>query len=262
MLVDSRDGYTPTPALSLAILMHNEDRRRRAWPTGSWSPRRTTRRRTAASSTTRRTAARPGSQITSVIQDRANELLAGGLREVRRVPYAAARAAAGPWARSTSSASTWTQLPTVVDLDAIAGAGHPDRRRPARRGQRRLLGRDRRPVRPRPDRGQPGGGRHVPVHDPGLGRQDPDGLLVPVRDGLADRPGGRVRHRDRQRHRRRPARHRHAGRRAARPEPLPGRGHRLPVPAPGRTGRPAPRWARRWSAPRSSTGWPRRPAGS
>ena len=28
------------------------------------------------------------------------------------------------------------------------------------------------------------------VHDPGLGRQDPDGLLVAVRDGLADRAAG------------------------------------------------------------------------
>ena len=46
----------------------------------------------------------------------------------------------------------------------------------------------------------------------------------------------------------------------ARPQPLPGRGHRLPVPAPGRTGPAVPRSARPWSARRSSTGWPRRPA--
>ena len=91
---------------------------------------------------------------------------------------------------------------------------HPDRRRPAGRRQRRVLGRDRRAVRAGPDRGQPGRGRHVPVHDPGLGRPDPDGLLFPVRDGVADPPRGRVRHRDRQRHRLRPARHRHPGRRA------------------------------------------------
>ncbi len=69
--VDARDGYTPTPAVSHAILLHNGagDRRGRAhhrrhrapgWPTASSSRRRTTRRATAASSTTRRTAARPG----------------------------------------------------------------------------------------------------------------------------------------------------------------------------------------------------------
>ena len=38
-------------------------------------------------------------------------------------------------------------------------------------------------LRPRPHRGQPDGRPDVPVHDPRLGRQDPDGLLVAVRDG-------------------------------------------------------------------------------
>ena len=42
--------------------------------------------------------------------------------------------------------------------------------------------------RPRPHRGQPAGRPDVAVHDPRLGRQDPDGLLVAVRDGVADRP--------------------------------------------------------------------------
>ena len=90
----------------------------------------------------------------------------------------------------------------------------------------------------------------VPVHDPGLGRQDPDGLLVAVRHGQPDRPPARVHGRDRQRHRRRPARHRHPRRRAAQPEPLPGRRHRLPVPPPRRLAARRPRSARRWSARR------------
>ena len=60
VLVDSRDGYTPTPAVSHAILRANGGRTSaRAWPTASSSPRRTTRPATAASSTTRRTAAPP-----------------------------------------------------------------------------------------------------------------------------------------------------------------------------------------------------------
>ena len=61
VLVDDRDRYTPTPAVSHAILRHNRDRAGRTSlaPTVSWSPRRTTRRATAASSTTRRTAAPP-----------------------------------------------------------------------------------------------------------------------------------------------------------------------------------------------------------
>ena len=79
-----------------------------------------------------------------------------------------------------------------------------------------------------------------------LGRQDPDGLLVAVRDGGADRAEGPLRRRVRQRRRRRPPRHRHARRRPAEPEPLPRGRDRLPVPAPpglaGRRRRSARRW--------------------
>ena len=59
VLVDDRDRYTPTPALSHAILTREPREDVAGWPTASWSPRRTTRRATAASSTTRPTAARP-----------------------------------------------------------------------------------------------------------------------------------------------------------------------------------------------------------
>ena len=71
-----------------------------------------------------------------------------------------------------------------------------------------------------------------------------------VRDGVPDRRPGPLRHRHRQRRRLRPPRHRHARRRADEPQPLPGRGDRLPVRAPaglaGRTRRSArPSSARR-----------------
>ena len=46
----------------------------------------------------------------------------------------------------------------------------------------------------------------------GLGRQDPDGLLLALCDGAADRDARQVRRRLRQRHRRRPPRHRDAHR--------------------------------------------------
>ncbi len=58
-MIDSADRYTPTPAVSHAILTFNRGRDDAIWPTASWSPRRTTRRATAASSTTRPTAVRP-----------------------------------------------------------------------------------------------------------------------------------------------------------------------------------------------------------
>ena len=53
------DDYTPTPAVSRAIVVHNKTAAPATPPTASSSPRRTTRPATAASSTTRHTAVRP-----------------------------------------------------------------------------------------------------------------------------------------------------------------------------------------------------------
>jgi phosphoglucomutase len=58
-------------------------------------------------------------QITSAIQQRANELLASGLRGVRRIPWRAARAAAG---RFDFLGQYVAALPLVIDLAAIRGA--------------------------------------------------------------------------------------------------------------------------------------------
>ena len=183
-----------------------------------------------------------GSDATGWIADRANEILASGWRQrpagQRR---GGARGRHHP-ASTTTCPSYVADLANVIDLDAIRDGRRADRRGPAGRRVRRVLGRDRRALRPRPHRGEPDGRPALGVHDARLGRQDPDGLLVAVRDGLAGRPhGGRpgpVRHRDRQRRRLRPARHRHA-RRADEPEPLPRGRHRLPVRrrAPGLAGR-------------------------
>ncbi len=60
-----------------------------------------------------------GAQITSAIQERANELLAGGLREVRRIPVARARRAAG---RFDFLGEYVAALPVVIDLEAIRAA--------------------------------------------------------------------------------------------------------------------------------------------
>ena len=172
-----------------------------------------------------------GTDITSQIQDRANDLLADGLKGVRRIPYA--RAAAADTTGKYDFLGRLPVGPSRGDRPARhQGSRGAHRRRPAGRGQRGLLGRDRRLLRPGPDRGQPRRRRDVPVHDAGLGRQDPDGLLVAVRHGQPDRPPARVHGRDRERHRRRPARHRHPRRRADEPQPLPRRRHRLPVPGP------------------------------
>jgi phosphoglucomutase len=121
VLVDSRDGYTPTPALSHAILRHNRGRTAGLADgvviTPSHNP--------------------PGdggfkynpthggpadTDATKWIQDRANALLADGLREVRRIPYARARAAETT-GRYDFLAAYVDDLPSAVDLAAVRAAG-------------------------------------------------------------------------------------------------------------------------------------------
>ena len=121
VLVDSRDGYTPTPALSRAILAYNEGRTEGLADgiviTPSHNPP-----EDGGFKYNPPDGGPAGSQITSVIQDRANELLAGGLREVRRMRYEAARNAPGTGSFDFLGEYV-TQLPAVVDLDVIRSAG-------------------------------------------------------------------------------------------------------------------------------------------
>ena len=124
VLVDSRDGYTPTPAISHAILTANRGKDLTAKGVGladgivvtpSHNP--------------------PGdggfkynpphggpadTDVTSAIADAANAHLRDGLRQVRRVPFARARAAATD---HDYLAAYVTDLPNVVDLQRIRDAG-------------------------------------------------------------------------------------------------------------------------------------------
>ena len=111
------------------------------------------------------------------------------------------------------------------DPEQRAAAG----RGPARRRQRRLLGSRGRAPRPRSHDRERRSRPHVWLRPRRLGREDPHGLLLAVRDGAAHRAEGSLRRRVRQRSGRRPARDRHPRRRAAQPQP-PARGLRgLPV---------------------------------
>ncbi|MEU8300253.1 phosphoglucomutase (alpha-D-glucose-1,6-bisphosphate-dependent) [Micromonospora sp. NPDC048909] len=121
VLVDSRDGYTPTPALSHAILTHNRGRTRGLADgiviTPSHNPP------DDGGFKYNPTHGGPAdTDATKWIQDRANAILVGGLAEVRRVPYARARAA-----ETTGTydflASYVDDLPAVLDLDAVRAAG-------------------------------------------------------------------------------------------------------------------------------------------
>ena len=181
----------------------------RGWPTASSSRRRTIRREDGGFKYNPPNGGPADTDVTRWIQDRANDLLRGGNRDVRRLPYEPGDEGHRRTAATISSCPTSKDLADVIDMDAIRAAGLADRRRSAGRRLRGLLGADRRDLRPGHHRGQPGRRSDVPLHDRRSRRQDPHGLLQPVRDGRPRRPQGPLRHRLRQRSRRRPARHRH-----------------------------------------------------
>ncbi len=124
VLVDPRDRYTPTPALSLAILMHNEGRRSTDTAradgivvTPSHNPP-----RDGGFKYNPPDGGPAGSDITGWVQDRANDLLRAGMRGVMRVPLARARAADSTQHYDFLAAYV-EELPTAVDLDAIRASG-------------------------------------------------------------------------------------------------------------------------------------------
>ena len=120
VLVDSRGGYTPTPAVSRAILAHNSSGVPLAdgiVVTPSHNPP-----ADGGFKYNPPDGGPAGTDITKEIQDRANELLSDGLRGVRRVPYARA-AAADTTGTFDFLGSYVAALDRVVDLAAIRTAG-------------------------------------------------------------------------------------------------------------------------------------------
>ncbi|MGY4997819.1 phosphoglucomutase (alpha-D-glucose-1,6-bisphosphate-dependent) [Streptomyces sp. 900105245] len=121
VLVDSEDGYTPTPAVSHAILTYNRGRTSGLADgvvvTPSHNP--------PADGGFKYNPPSGGpaaSDATSWIQDRANQIIAGGLKDVRRLPYTRALAADTTGRYDFLGAYTG-DLPNVLDLDAIRAAG-------------------------------------------------------------------------------------------------------------------------------------------
>jgi phosphoglucomutase len=119
VLADNRDGYTPTPAISRAILVHNADsgagQADGIVVTPSHNPP-----EDGGFKYNPPDGGPAGTEITSVIQRRANELLQAGLREVKRVPIARARSQIG---RYDFLGAYVGELPAVIDMDAIKNAG-------------------------------------------------------------------------------------------------------------------------------------------
>ncbi|MFF9024606.1 phosphoglucomutase (alpha-D-glucose-1,6-bisphosphate-dependent) [Streptomyces eurythermus] len=121
VLIDDADGYTPTPAVSHAILTYNRGRTSGLADgvvvTPSHNP--------PADGGFKYNPPSGGpaaSDATSWIQDRANQIIAGGLKDVRRLPYARALAA-DTTGRYDFLGTYVGDLPSVLDLDAVRAAG-------------------------------------------------------------------------------------------------------------------------------------------
>jgi len=118
--VDAKLGYTPTPALSHAILVHNRGRSTGLADgivvTPSHNPP-----EDGGFKYNPPNGGPADTQVTKAIQDEANEILSSGLRGVTRVPYA--RALAAPTTHRHDFVSEYVDdLGAVLDLDAVRGA--------------------------------------------------------------------------------------------------------------------------------------------
>ena len=119
VLVDDRDGYTPTPAVSHAIIRANRGKRAGLADgivvTPSHNP--------PSDGGFKYNPPHGGpadTDATGVIAERANELIASGLRDVRRTSYELARRTAGTY----DFMGTYVDdLPQVLDMDKIREAG-------------------------------------------------------------------------------------------------------------------------------------------
>ncbi|MCX5232583.1 phosphoglucomutase (alpha-D-glucose-1,6-bisphosphate-dependent) [Streptomyces sp. NPDC006553] len=121
VLIDEADGYTPTPAVSLAILTHNRNRTSGLADgvvvTPSHNPP-----ADGGFKYNPPSGGPAGSEATSWIQDRANEIIAGGMKDVRRIPYSRALTAPGT-GRHDFLGTYVADLPNVLNLEAIRAAG-------------------------------------------------------------------------------------------------------------------------------------------
>lgn len=121
VLIDTEDGYTPTPAVSHAILTYNRGRASGLADgvvvTPSHNPP-----GDGGFKYNPPSGGPAGSDATGWIQDRANEIITGGLKDVRRMPYTRALAAATT-GRYDFLGTYVADLPSVLDLDAVREAG-------------------------------------------------------------------------------------------------------------------------------------------
>jgi phosphoglucomutase len=121
VFVDVAVGYTPTPAVSHAILVYNRGRREGLADgivvTPSHNPP-----RYGGFKYNPPSGGPADTDATKWIEERANAFLAAGLDGVRRVPFARAKSA--PTVHRHDFLDSYVgDLPSVVDLDAVRGSG-------------------------------------------------------------------------------------------------------------------------------------------
>ncbi|HEY3498231.1 MAG TPA: phosphoglucomutase (alpha-D-glucose-1,6-bisphosphate-dependent) [Polyangiaceae bacterium] len=119
--VQADDGYTPTPAVSLAILLHNRTRSAARADgillTPSHNPP-----EDGGVKYNPPHGGPAGADATAAIEARANELLADGCKRVKRVPWERARSAATTQAIDFVELYV-NELPNAIDLRAVRAAG-------------------------------------------------------------------------------------------------------------------------------------------
>jgi phosphoglucomutase len=188
-IIDSNAGYTPTPAVSHAILTFNLGRTTGLADgivvTPSHNPP-----QDGGFKYNPPSGGPADTAVTRWIEDRANRLISSDLRAVARMAYNEARRAVTTHAHDYIGTYV-ADLGSVVDMEVIAGAQlkigvdplggvlEPDRRavRTSCGGRERQSGSD------------------VPLHAAGLGRPDSHGLFVTLRHGRADRAQRPLRYR-------------------------------------------------------------------
>ena len=121
VMIDDRDSFTPTPVVSHAILIYNRGRKTGLADgvviTPSHNPPEDGGLKYDPPS-----GGPADSATTKWIQDKANEIISGGLKEVRRISFAKAKAAATTHRHDYMNAYI-TDLGAVIDFEAIRAAG-------------------------------------------------------------------------------------------------------------------------------------------
>ncbi len=192
-MIDSADRYTPTPAISHAILTHNRGRTDAladgivVTPSHNPPP-------DGGFKYNPPNGGPADTDVTNAIAKRANEILRTG-SGVKRAPLARAL---GTVQRYDYMGNYVDDLPNVVDVAAIREAGVRIGADPLGGASVDYWGEIAQRHRSGPDRGQSAGRRDVAVHDARSRRQNPDGLQLSGRDGLADRQPGPLPDRHRQ----------------------------------------------------------------